>query len=251
MLRWKSVPLLLVLALSAASLSGGASFSDSPLPDLVVEITGPSLGKAGDEIGDQVTVEVNNLGSAIAPGRTPDGGRNLDGYTVEIVLSSDDDVPVQHSPYYSAFRDGAQLHGGLIWWTPDVYPNFELPLWPSNRSHERDLQIPPDTPSGDYFVCAVVDPLGTVDEEDEDNNVACAPISIQGVEPSLPPTSDETPTPNPEPTTAPHPKPGAEYSTHPKPGAEYSTHPKPGAEYSTHPKPGAKYSAHSDTHPDP
>ena len=190
MLRWKSVLLLLVLALTAASLSGGASFYDSPLPDLVVEITGPSSAKAGEQIGDQVTVKVNNLGSTMAPGRTPDGKRtNSDGYTVEIVLSSYEDVPVQPSRYYRIFRDGAQLHGGLIGWTPDVNPGYELQLWPSNQSHERDLQIPPDTPSGDYFVCAVVDPLGTVDEEDESNNVHCAAITIDGVDPSVPPHS--------------------------------------------------------------
>ena len=289
MLRWKSVPLLLGLALTLASFSGGVSLAEFSLPDLVANITGPSTGKAGEPMASEVSVTVKNLGDQAAPGTIgPDGRVNVAGYLVELVLSSDRSVAVRPATFSAGFMEDMLLKGGRVSRTYDVTPGPSLMVWDPTTAQEDDLQIPNDTPSGNYFICAVVDPSGTLDEEDESNNVDCAAITIDGVDPSVPPTpTDETPTPTPEPTTAstatqtptpepttaPTAKPGArlqhppktpepttaptpnpestDYSTHPKPGADYSTHLKPGAEYSTHPKPGAEYSAHSDTHPDP
>ena len=76
-------------------------------------------------------------------------------------------------------------------------------VWDPATAQEYDLQIPNDTHSRNYFICAVVDPSGTVDEKDEINNVHCAAITIDGVDPSVPPTPTETPAPTPEPTAVP------------------------------------------------
>ena len=197
--RWKPVLTLLGIALIIASSLESPSLASDHLPDLVVNITGPSSADAGEPIGGKVTVTVDNLGSVTAPGTTPDGARhNPLGYTLEIVLSSDDDAPIRPSVYQSKFREDVQLGGGSISNTPDVSPNFMLTLWEVGPHNAHDLQIPQDTPSGRYFVCAIVDPRKTVDEADESNNVDCASLSVVGSEPDPGPIT-EPPSPSPAP----------------------------------------------------
>ena len=194
MFRCGPLILLVVVALIAGSWTGRASLASDALPDLVVDISGPTSAKAGEPIGESVTVTVDNLGSATAPGTTPDGARpNPLGYTMEIVLSSDEQVPKGPSAYQSKFREDVQLSGGSLSITPDVDPGFMLTLWEASPSRAGELEIPSDTPSGEYFVCAVVDPRGTVDEEDESNNVDCQPLTVDGVEPGESPTGSDGP----------------------------------------------------------
>ena len=141
-------------------------------------------------MGGEVRVTVDNLGSMTAPGTTPDGERpNPSGYTLEIVLSSDGDVPIKPSAFQSKFREDVQLRGGSLSRTYNIEPGFKRTIWDAVPEHADELQIPSDTPSGDYFVCAVVDPWDDVEEVDEDNNVDCAPLSVHGVEPSTVGTS--------------------------------------------------------------
>ena len=203
MLRWKSVPLLLGLALALTSFSGGVPLAESSLPDLVANITGPSTGKAGEPIAREVSVTVKNLGNQAAPGTINSDGRfNVDGYLVELVLSSDR-PEVRPATFSAGFMDGMLLKGGRVSRTYDVAPGASLMVWDPATAQEYDLQIPNDTHSRNYFICAVVDPSGTVDEKDEINNVHCAAITIDGVDPSVPPTPTETPAPTPEPTAVP------------------------------------------------
>ncbi len=193
--------MLLALALAAGSLSGGASFSDMPLPDLVVYITGPPSARAGEPLGNKVTVTVDNVGDATAPGSESSD----EGYVADIVLSSDAEVQVKESDFYATFVGYVQrLRGGRMNRTPDVAADDPdlVTIWNPEADHPGDLEIPYDTPSGNYFICAVVDPGRKVKEADESNNVACAPISIQG-EPNPPSDPDETPSPSPRPTAAP------------------------------------------------
>ena len=204
MLRWKSVPLLLGLALALTSFSGGVSLAESSLPDLVANITGPPSAEAGEPMAREVSVTVKNLGDQAAPGTINSDGRvNVYGYLVELVLSSDKSVAVRTATFSAGFMEDMLLKGGRVSRTYDVTPGPSLMVWDPTTAQEDDLQIPNDTPSGNYFICAVVDPSGTVDEEDEENNVDCAPITIDGVDPSVPPNPTETPAPTPEPTTAP------------------------------------------------
>ena len=204
MLRWKSVPLLLGLALALTSFSGGVPLGESSLPDLVVNITGPSTGKAGEPMAQEVSVIVKNLGNQAAPGTINSDGRvNVYGYLVELVLSSDRSVAVRPATFSAGFMEDMLLKGGRVSRTYDVTPGASLMVWDPATAQEDDLQIPNDAPSGNYFICAVVDPSGIVDEEDEENNVDCAPITIDGVDPSVPPTPTATPTPTPEPTAVP------------------------------------------------
>ena len=168
MLRWKSVPLLLGLALALASFSGGVPLAESSLPDLVANITGPSTGKAGEPMASEVSVTVKNLGNQAAPGTINSDGRvNVYGYLVELVLSSDRSVAVRPATFSAGFMEDMLLKGGRVSRTYDVTPGASLMVWDPATAQEDDLQIPNDTPSGNYFICAVVDPSGIVDEEDE------------------------------------------------------------------------------------
>ncbi len=64
-------------------------------PDLAVEISGPLTVNAGHAL-DTVTVQVENVGKATALGMITTGGQeDSGGYMDDIVLSSDDDLPVQ------------------------------------------------------------------------------------------------------------------------------------------------------------
>ena len=110
------------------------------------------------------------------------------GYLVELVLSSDRSVAVRPATFSAGFMEDMLLKGGRVSRTYDVTPGPSLMVWDPTTAQEDDLQIPNDTPSGNYFICAVVDPSGTLDEEDESNNVDCAAITIDGVDPSVPPT---------------------------------------------------------------
>ena len=238
------MPLLFGLALALASFSGGVPLAESSLPDLVANITGPSTGKAGESMAQEVSVIVKNLGNQAAPGTINSDGRvNLYGYLVELVLSSDRLVAVRPATFSAGFMEDMLLKGGRVSRTYDVASGASLMVWDPATAQEDDLQIPNDTPSGNYFICAVVNPSGTVDEEDESNNVHCAPLNIQG-EPSPPSAPDETPSSSPEPTTIPTPTP--EPSTTP-------TEPLSTAPTATPPRPLSRVlsSAHSDTHPDP
>ena len=173
-------------------------------------------------MASEVSVTVKNLGDQAAPGTIgPDGRVNVAGYLVELVLSSDRSVAVRPATFSAGFMEDMLLKGGRVSRTYDVTPGPSLMVWDPTTAQEDDLQIPNDTPSGNYFICAVVDPSGTLDEEDESNNVDCAAITIDGVDPSVPPNPTETPTPTPEPTTAstatptPTPEPTAAPTAHP------------------------------------
>ena len=124
---------------------------------------------------------------------------------VEIILSSDREVPVRISRFSEGFIEDMRLKGGKVSRTDDLASGDTFRAWDATTASQGDLQIPSDTPSGDYFVCAVVDPGRTVDEEDESNNVGCFELAVEGVEPS--PTPAPGPVSSPEPTGEPTPVP--------------------------------------------
>jgi hypothetical protein len=149
-------------------------FIQSCQPDLVVEITSPPTVRPGEAPGT-VTVEVKNVGNRAALGTQ---SAESDGYMVDIVLSSDDQLPVQFAVYSETFSEDVLLRGGRISNTSDLAPGesktYTLPA-PS-------LLIPEDTPPGEYCLGAVVDPGKKIAESNEDNNTACATILISGEE---------------------------------------------------------------------
>ena len=150
-------------------------------PDLIVEISGPSSVSAGRS-PDTVTVDVKNVGNAMAPGTiTKDEQQDSDGYMIDIVLSSDNNLPVQFGIVSDTFREDMLLRGGRISRTQDLAPGGRKTYTLSAPA----LLIPADTPQGDYCLGAVVDPGKKVEESHETNNTACHNISISQEEPMV------------------------------------------------------------------
>jgi len=138
------------------------------LPDLRVAITAPRSAVAGSDIGSQLTIQVRNDGNNIAFG-TQSAGSN--GYMVDVVLSRDTSVPAGFAAYNASYHEDVLLKGGRISNTADLSPR-------QSRRYETGGGIPANTPPGWYYICANVDAGNTVDELQEDNNVACARIRI-------------------------------------------------------------------------
>ena len=154
------------------------------LPDLILSISGPATARAGEEIGAQVFVTVENQGIVIARGTNR--GDFIDesgGYMVEIVLSTDTSVPpgsAAAAPF--VFREDALLVGGRETVTPDIPAGSRVVVvdGATRLTFLNPLQLPDTIPPGTYFLCAVVDPENLVREENEDNNVGLRPNQHRG-----------------------------------------------------------------------
>lgn len=149
-------------------------------PDLQVVVNGPASADAGDDIGPAIKVVAKNLGTAAAPGTTGSLD-SANGYMIDVLLSRNANAPPGLAVYSPNFREDVLLRGGRISRTVDLapggshtYPNLE----------GGDGRIPADTPSGNYHLCARVDPGNKVEELNETNNVYCAPIQIVGKSPA-------------------------------------------------------------------
>jgi hypothetical protein len=147
------------------------------LPDLMTKLAAPATGIAGQELKPPIVVAARNSGKAKAPGTAS----RPDGYMIDVVLSTDKTVPPGFKTYSAHFSEDVMLLGGRISNTVDLDPG---------KSHTfaklTGSKIPADTPSGHYYVCALVDSGDKVKESDETNNVYCRPITIKNpVEGSL------------------------------------------------------------------
>ncbi|MDJ0736667.1 MAG: CARDB domain-containing protein [Nostocaceae cyanobacterium] len=144
-------------------------------PDLVVQISGPSRARAGDNIGSSVRVEAKNTGRATAPGTR--GRVNPDnGYMIDLVLSTDRRVPSGFANYSPNFSEDVLLRGGRISRTVDLAPGATR-IYSSEIA--RSGRIPRDTPTGRYWICARIDPGEKVAESNERNNLDCTQIRIR------------------------------------------------------------------------
>jgi hypothetical protein len=143
--------------------------------DLTVSITGPVYARAGDNIGAFITTTARNLGAAAAPG-TSGSLDPANGYVIDVVLSTDRNVPPSPASYSAAFSEDVLLRGGRIGNTVDLAP-LATKSYPSLSGGSGT--IPADTPTGVYSVCARIDPANRVAESNEANNVACFPIKIE------------------------------------------------------------------------
>jgi ELWxxDGT repeat protein len=174
----EGVPVALAVA---GENSVGGLLTSQPGPDLTVNgITIPATAVPGEDIGDALTLTVENIGDALAEGTINADGTisSTPGYLVDLVLSTDQEVPAGLAPASDVFIEDV-LMGGRISRTPDIGAgdSYTFPLVPPYSS-VITAKIPDDTPPGDYYVCTHVDPAGVVDESDEENNVTCSPITI-------------------------------------------------------------------------
>jgi len=159
-----SLGLLIVMSLSGCK------------PDLQVSFDSESTYAEGEKVSGTIEITVYNKGSVKAPG-TKDADEN--GYMVDLILSTDNSVPVQYgvvpSPY--TFEDGMLLKGGRLSITETVPPGESKTHSIANPGFDITGEIPPGSPAAVYL-CAVVDPGDRISETDENNNIFCRLIKI-------------------------------------------------------------------------
>ncbi|WP_028581338.1 C25 family cysteine peptidase [Desulfogranum japonicum] len=139
----------------------------------------------GEDISSRLAIEVENLGQGNAPGTimvNPDGSISTqDGYMIDLMLSTDEIVPMGWaSPPSTIFSEDALLQGGRVSRTPDVAGGSTLLLStaPPVMSDIGGI-IPSQIQTGSYFLCGRIDPGEMVEETDESNNVTCMEVQVQ------------------------------------------------------------------------
>jgi hypothetical protein len=165
----RNTPQLLVpLAAVWLGLVPGPDLSAAPpMPDLTVDLAGPAAAAPGADVGPQIRLIVKNIGRAVAPGTE----NHPTGYMVDLTLGRDGVVPPGFRVYAPNFAEDVLLKGGRVSRTADLAPG-------AFRQYPVGAGIPADTPPGNYFLCATVDPGGAVAESNEGNNTMCRPIRI-------------------------------------------------------------------------
>jgi hypothetical protein len=138
------------------------------LPDLVVKLSGPAQARAGDDIGSQLRVTVGNRGRAPATGTMESPGH---GYMVDLVLSTDKELPDHFATFTGRFAEDALLRGGRVSNTRTLQPGASM-------EYRAGVLIPPDTPPGIYCLGAIVDPGQRVAESNDKNNTFCHRIEV-------------------------------------------------------------------------
>jgi hypothetical protein len=140
-------------------------------PDLVVRILGvPATANAGEDIGPVLKVVAKNIGGSTAAG-TSTAGEN--GYMIDLVLSTDVNVPEGFATFSASFLEDALLAGGRI-------SNTQNLAGSASTGYPVGAVIPSDTPPGLYLLCARIDPANKIAESNETNNVGCAKLKITG-----------------------------------------------------------------------
>ncbi len=158
-----------------------AACNTVPIPkaDLKVQLGAPNTTSPGATL--RPALRGINSGEWFAFGSHP----GQPGYVVDVVLSSDTFVPLGLAQYSPNYREDVLLEKGRIDPTQDLQAGDDL-LLPT-----ATMKIPSDTPKGNYFVCAYIDPAGVIAEMAEDNNLDCRPIQIG--DPPSPPTPVDVP----------------------------------------------------------
>jgi hypothetical protein len=139
-------------------------------PDLIVRLQAPHVAFAGQDISALIRLFARNIGPAAAPGTNgvinPAGG-----YMIDVVLSLDGNVPEGFAVFSPNFVEDVLLRGGRTSNTADLAPG-------ATRVYPGQGVIPADTPTGNYFLCARIDPGNRVAESNELNNTSCVQIHI-------------------------------------------------------------------------
>lgn len=129
--------------------------------DLTASMRYPINVSPGEELGKSVSIIVENNGTIAAKG-----------FNVELVLSSDNKIPVKPALYLENFSEDILLKDGrekveLLKSGEDITLNLE-----------GSIKIPADTTPGKYYLGAVIDPENTIKELSEENNVCARFIMI-------------------------------------------------------------------------
>lgn len=165
----RKLAILVLLILTASTVGGQAVFAQFiSAPDLTVDVIAPTSAFPGEDITPGLDVTVNNIGTDTAIGNLTSPGN---GYIIDLVLSSDKVVPPCFAIFSANYSEDVLLKGGRDSNTKDLFISTSV------KANVFGT-IPADTPPGNYFVCAQVDPPDFIIELDETNNVGCSPLVV-------------------------------------------------------------------------
>lgn len=136
------------------------------LPDLAVKVKYPIDVRPGQALAKAVSVTVENKGTTAA-------GK----FNVELVLSSDLQIPAEPASYSKNFKEDVLLEGGRET-VEALEPGERLTL-----DLKGPLKLPPDTPPGRYYLATVIDADKKIGELNEENNKEVRFVMISVPEP--------------------------------------------------------------------
>ncbi len=142
------------------------------LPDLRPRISGEDRLARGESLRGRISIQIHNDGTADAVGTTFSDS----GYVVDLVLSTDSELPVRLAPGGSTYRDDGLIINGRANRTDTIPPGRFGTVGGS-------AFIPQDTPPGRYCLGVVVDPARKLAELRESNNTTCHWITVTAPSP--------------------------------------------------------------------
>ena len=147
------------------------------LPNLTVNFRYPFKIFSGEEIGKNVSITIENKGTSVA-----------ENFNVELVLSGDNQIPVQPAEYSENYKEDVLLKDGRMN-VKSLKPGGML-----NVEVKNSVKIPNDTEPKKYYLGVVVDPDNKIKEIDETDNINIGVIMVDITTPnkislSLPRTS--------------------------------------------------------------
>jgi len=135
-------------------------------PDLIGSIQCPAKAIPGEDLKDNIKVELENTGS-----------KSAKNFSVDLALSQDQTIPHGHAGFSANFSEDVLLKGGREFVSKlDSNESMNLTLNGANK-------IPEDTPPGNYYIGFVVDSGKSVSESNENNNTGVCPIEILDCDP--------------------------------------------------------------------
>jgi hypothetical protein len=163
----RTLTFLSVVGLGLAAGPSRPACAAPAAPDLMIDLASPATAAPGEDIGPRTHLVVKNVGQAPAHGTL----NHPAGYMVDLTLGRDPVVPAGFRTYSPHFAEDVLLKGGRVSRTVDLGPR-------AFQAYPVGAGIPADTPPGDYFLCATVDPGGAVAESNEANNTTCRRLTI-------------------------------------------------------------------------
>ncbi|MCK5004908.1 MAG: hypothetical protein KAS21_07460 [Candidatus Aminicenantes bacterium] len=131
--------------------------------DLKIRIKCPGKAIAGQNLKESIKVFVTNRGKTAARE-----------FSVDLIISKNASAPMKFAVYSASFKEDALLLGGR---------EFVKYLGPGQTKAVKlngNNRIPGNTPTGLYFLGAIVDPGKSVPEFNEKNNMDFCRIKIKG-----------------------------------------------------------------------
>jgi hypothetical protein len=145
---------------------GSCNVTFAEFADLSVTMKYPFNASPGQALGKDISLTIENKGTVPA-----------ENFDIQMVLSSDFNVPVEPVTYSEEFKDNTLLEQGKETVTV-LQPGKRITL-----SFKGSLKVPPRTAPGRYYLGAVVDVGNKIKELNEENNADTRLLMVSLPEP--------------------------------------------------------------------